>query len=176
VTHSNFNQGERSFSGILPVLAIFISVVAAVFTGLQWWESHSLLLLSMKPSVDFEIADDPDDLPVGIGITNSGPGPAVIKSITYYVDKKVVGEVSKLVDFENLINVPTYDFDEGDTLAVGEHHWLLSYKSKPHGTDEEKKFDDFVDLIDHHLAAEVEFCPVLPGKCFTKCSTKSWCK
>jgi hypothetical protein len=135
-----------------------------------------MLLLSMKPSVDFEIADDPDDLPVGIDIQNSGPGPAVIKSITYYVDKKVVGEVSKLVDFENLENVPTYDFDNGDTLAVGEHHWLLSYKSKPQGRDDQKKFDGFVDLIDHHLAAEVEFCPVLPGDCFTKCSTKGWCK
>ena len=176
MTLPNFNKGEGAFSGILSVLAIFISLGAAVFAGLQWRESHNLLLLSMKPSVEFELEDDPDDLPVGINIQNSGPGPAVIKSVTYYVDKKVIGDVDKVVDFENLQNVPTYDFDEGDTLAVGEHHFLLSYKNKHHGKDEQKQLDQFVDLIDHHLAAEVVFCPVLPGDCFSKCSTKGWCK
>jgi hypothetical protein len=129
----------------------------------------------MKPSVGIELETDTDDFPVGAQIDNAGPGPAVIRSVTYYVDRKMIGDVVKLVDFSNLDEVPTFDFDDGDTLAVGEHHWLLSIRSKPHGKDEEKSFDEFIDLIDHHLAIEVKFCPVLPGDCYTKCSPKGWC-
>jgi hypothetical protein len=154
MTLSSSIRGEKSLSGSLSVVAVVISLVALVFTGLQWRESHNLLLLSMKPSVDFELEDDPDDLPVGFNIQNSGPGPAVIKSITYYADKKVIGDVNKLADFEDLQNIATYDFDEGDTLAVGERHWLLSYKSKPNGKDEEKKLNEFVDLILHSAVCD----------------------
>jgi hypothetical protein len=160
----------------LPWLAVVISLIALLFSGLQWRESHSQLLLSMKPSVDFELLDDPDDLPVTINIQNSGPGPAIIKSITYYEDKKVIGDIDKLLNYRDLSTIQKYEYEEGDTLAVGEHHFLLSQKSKPRGKEEKKMLDEFVDLIDHHLAIEVVFCPVLPGDCFTKCSTKGWCK
>jgi hypothetical protein len=175
---SNSDKGWGKFSGILPVVALVISSFALAITGLQWRESHNQLLLSMKPSVDFEGAFDPDNLPVGINIQNAGPGPAIIKSITYYVDKKVVGDMDKLMNFTDLSAsaIQLYDLTEDSTLAVGEQHWLLSYKRKPHGKDEEKELEDFTDLIAHHLAVEAEFCPVLPGKCFTKCSTKGWCK
>jgi hypothetical protein len=84
--------------------------------------------------------------------------------------------VDKLVDFSNLQNIPTYEFDEGDTLAVGERHWLLSYKNKPHGKKEEKELDDFMDFLEHHLAVEVQFCPALSGECSSRCSTKDGCK
>ncbi len=165
-----------SLANALSAGAFLISLVALVFTGLQWRESHNQLLLSMKPSVDFDTETDIDDLPVGISIGNAGPGPAIIKSIGYYVDKKFVGDVDKLVDFAKLNYIPTFDYEEGDTLAVGERHWLLSYRDKPRGKKEEKELDDFVDFIDHHLAVEVQFCPALPGQCSTKCSTKGWCK
>jgi hypothetical protein len=61
---------------------LLISIVALVFTGLQWRESHNQLLLSMKPSVDFDIETDSDDLPVGVSIGSAGPGPPIIKSVT----------------------------------------------------------------------------------------------
>jgi len=93
---SDSERGKMFLSKSLPWIAVGISLVALVFTGLQWRESHNQLLLSLKPSVDFELLDDPDDLPVGIDIQNSGPGPAVIKSIIYYDDKKLVGDIDKL--------------------------------------------------------------------------------
>jgi hypothetical protein len=64
-------------------------------------------------------------------LATQGPGPAIIKSLTYYVDKKVVGVVDKLLDFgdfADLQNIQSFDFEEGDTLAVGERQWLFSYK------------------------------------------------
>lgn len=170
----------RNLPVILSVLAVLISFAAALFAGLQWKESHNQLLLTMRPSVGVEMNYDPEDLPVGINIQSSGPGTAVIKSLTYYVDKKVVGDMGKLVSFTDPVLSPSaihaYDLSKDATLAVGEQHWLLSYKSKPHGKAEEKELNDFADLIEHHLAVEVQFCPVLPGECFTKCSREGWCR
>jgi hypothetical protein len=76
-------------------LPIVISLVAVFFTGLQWWEAHTQLLLAVKPSVDFYTADDPDSPPVGIAISNAGPGPAIIKSVTFYVDRKSVRDAEE---------------------------------------------------------------------------------
>jgi hypothetical protein len=175
VIPANSDRSKISLSNSLPLIAVVISLVALMFTALQWRESHNLLLLSMRPSVDLEIAEDTEDLPVGIDIQNSGPGPAIIKSITYYSDKKFIGDIDKLSSYTDLSGVSTYDIEEGDTIAVGERHFLVSIKSKPNGKDEQKTMDDFIELIHGHLAVEVRFCPVLPGDCYTKCSTKGWC-
>lgn len=59
-------------------LPIVISLGAVAFTGLQRWEAHTQLFLSVKPSVDFYTGNDPDSPPIGIAISNSGPGPATI--------------------------------------------------------------------------------------------------
>ena len=48
-----------------------------------------------KPHVDFDIENDSDELMVGIAITNAGPGPAAIKAVTYYVDRKPVAEADE---------------------------------------------------------------------------------
>jgi len=71
-------------------LPIVISLGAAGFTGLQWWEAHTDARLAIKPSVDFYIGDDPVEPPVGIAITNAGPGPAIIKAIQFYVNRMPV--------------------------------------------------------------------------------------
>lgn len=36
-------------------------------------EARYLLLLSTKPRVDFQIENDPDQLPIGVAIKNAGP-------------------------------------------------------------------------------------------------------
>jgi len=120
---------------IAMIAPIVVSGAAAGFTGLQWREAHNQLALSMKPVVDFDTADDPDDPPVGIAIANAGPGPAVIKSVIYYVDRKQVkgpeeaAQSGKL----NVDELSAFEFDEGDTLAVGQKEWLFRYRktSKP---------------------------------------------
>jgi hypothetical protein len=68
-------------SNIFSVIAVLVSVVALCFSGLQWRDSHSQLLLSMKPSITLSTDTDPDELPVGISVENAGPGPARIKSV-----------------------------------------------------------------------------------------------
>jgi hypothetical protein len=147
------------------------------FTGLLWREAHGQLLLSMKPSINFTSEDDIDEGAVGIAIENSGPGPAKIKSINYFVGRVPVGDVTKAADFADLgPNVHYLEWEEGDTLAVGEKQWLLKYSKKPRTKQQQQELDEFTDLIDRKLAVQVEFCPVLPGECTKKCSQKGWCQ
>lgn len=170
-------ENKRPFwNGILVAIPILVSLGALYCTWLQSNDTHKLVMLSMKPSVDFDTEDDPDDPPVGIKIENGGPGPAIIKSVIYYVDRKPVGDVTKMVEVEKLNGDETqyFSFDEGDTLAVGGAHWLISHRKR--GKEDQAELNRFIDCIDNHVAIEVEFCPALDGQCYKKCSTKGWCE
>ncbi|MHB8214871.1 MAG: hypothetical protein ACYDDS_02220 [Candidatus Sulfotelmatobacter sp.] len=166
-----------STSSILSVIAMLISLIAVCFTGLQWREAHAQLLLSMKPSVNLPTEDDINEGAVGIALNNSGPGPAKIKSINYFIDRKLVGDVNKALDFSNLgPDVHFLEWEEDGTLGVGEKQWLLKWSKRPHTKKDQQELDEFVNLIDHRLAVQVEFCPVLAGDCSKRCSTKGWCQ
>ena len=156
------------------IVPILISLAAALFTGLQWRETHNQMALSMKPAVDFDTEADLDDPPVVIAIVNAGPGPAVIKSISFYVDRKQVKNADEAAQYGKLDadQLSTFEFDEGDTLAVGEKEWLFRYRktSKP----DQKESERYADFVGEHLAIEAEFCSVL-GDCWVKCSTRGRC-
>jgi hypothetical protein len=154
--------------------ALVISICAAVVSGLTWHEAHNQLLLSMKPTISFMTDDNLDDGAIGISITYSGPGPAVIKSVSYFMDKKPIGDVEKVADLTDL-DIHEVEYEEGDTIGIGETQWLFKYHRRLNAKPK-KAEDDFIDKLDNHLAARVEFCPVIKGECGKRCSTKGWCE
>lgn len=162
-------------ANFFSVIALVLSFAAVCFSGLQWREAHSQLLLSMKPSITLSTDADPDELPVGISVENAGPGPATIKSVTYFVDRKLTKNLEQVIDLADLSEVHYTDLDPGDTLAVGEKEWILKYATKPRTKAEEKKLEELSASIDQHVAVRIEFCPVLPGECGKKCSKEGWC-
>jgi hypothetical protein len=80
---------------IAPVASIGIVLAAAVFSGLQWLDARDQAFLTTKPHVDFDTEDDSDQPIVGIAIMNAGPGPALIKSVSFYVDRKPVADADE---------------------------------------------------------------------------------
>ena len=67
--------------------------------------------------------------------TNAGPGPAAIKAITFYVDRKPVADADEMGRTYAKLPAAELDYqimEPGDTLAVGEKIWLISYR-KPRG-------------------------------------------
>jgi hypothetical protein len=80
----------KHWPGIVAVISLIVAFTSAGFAGLQWYQAREALVLSMKPHVDFDTEDDPDTPPVGIGVRDAGPGPALIKSVVFYVDHKPV--------------------------------------------------------------------------------------
>jgi hypothetical protein len=171
------NIGFWQISG--TVLSLVIALAAAGFTGLQWYETRDALLRSTKPHVDFDVEDDPDEPPVGIAISNAGPGPATIRAVIFYVDRKSVQDAeevaktyAKLSDNEFTYN----EFDPDDTLAVNEKVWLIAYRKPKGGKINQKNIEKFADFIDQNLAIQVTFCStVRESVCWMKCSTKGRC-
>jgi hypothetical protein len=78
------------------VAAALGAIVQAGFLGLQWRETREQAFLASKPHVDFDIESDFDEPMVRIAITNAGPGPAAIKAITFYVDRKPVADAEDM--------------------------------------------------------------------------------
>jgi hypothetical protein len=161
------------------ILTVVFTGLTALFAGFLWWETYIHDVSSVKPTVDFVIGNDPADPPVGIGISNYGPGTAIIKSITFFVDRKSVSDVEEagttyghLSDAELDYN----EFDPGDALPVGPTFWLIRYR-KPRGAKiNQNVVDKFADFVDQHLAIEVIFCSIR-GECWSpKCSTKGRCE
>jgi len=140
-----------STSNRVSWIALAISFVAAVFAGLEWYDnhiarldSHNQLVWSMKPSITFTTGDV-DDKSVGVRLENAGPGIAVIKSISYFVDRRSLKDADEAV--EQFDNVNTFDVDQGDPLAVGEKIWLLRHSAKTHGKKDEAELEKFEDMV-----------------------------
>jgi hypothetical protein len=133
-----------------------------------------------KPSINFFTDVEPEDVPTGIEVSNAGPGPAVVKAITFYVDKKSFGaDVDKALEYLNLDsadNVETMTLDKGDTIGVGEHQWLIVDKTMPDGKAQEADYKRFTEAVDKRIAVKVEYCSTNGNQCSVKCSQDdSWC-
>lgn len=170
---------RRSFwSNTGAAASILIALVAAGFTGLQWHEAHNQLQLTLKPHVDFDTEDETDFPPFGIAIINEGPGPAVVKSLAYFLDRKPMKDLDAAATAGNvsLDHLRYFSMDPGDVMAVQEKDWLLQFKPAHGKKANPKDTDHFADFIDDHLAIEVTFCSVVDETaCWTKCSAKDQC-
>jgi hypothetical protein len=157
--------------------SLVVAGLSAAFTGLQWREAHNQWLFSVKPHVDFDTEDDPDVPPVGIAVNNAGPGPAIVKSVTYYVDRRPVKDYNQAVEYGkiNAEIVGYFELEPGDTLAVGEKDWLLQYRKPRGGKVKQKDLDNFLEFIDQRVTIKVSFCTLTEDLCWEKCSTKGRC-
>ena len=161
----------RKWSLIKDWAPLGISFVALVVALGQLVEQHSDAGLQMRPVVDFYTTTDTSEAKVGIQILNAGPGVALIRKITYFVDGKEVGDYSKGAaksgTDESLVEF--FDFDDGDSMAVNESRWILFRDST-----NKKDLEKFSDFVDDHLAAQVTYCSIF-GRCWVKCSTTGMC-
>ena len=128
-----------------------------------------------KPLITFDTEDDPDAPPFGIAIENSGLGPAIIKSVRYYVDGVQMkdSEAAFKQGHADDDSVNYFDFEPNDALAPGKKEWMVSLDKR--GLRNKKVSNALADLIDDHLGIEVEFCSLAGGDCATRCSNPGHC-
>jgi hypothetical protein len=159
-------------------VAITISMLALLFTALQWINARSATSFATRPLIDFYTEDDVDEPRVGLEILNDGPGAAIIKSVTYYIDDKSVGDYQRADEsYDKRIGLKSadddyvlfLDYDPGDALAPGQSSWMFFRRSS-----QRKDLDKFIDFVDNHLAIGVTYCSVR-NECWQKCSTANRC-
>lgn len=185
------NLGKLFLDWTPPVVAI----AAAVFSSLQWLDAHRQLQQaqealdqtkkqialsqrqyedSIRPLVMFDYEWDAEDSPMGLAIENRGTGPAILKSLTYYVDGRVVSGSEGAVDFARLepSRIDYLDFDPDDPLGVGEKVWIL--RRANHVKRDLQADKPFSEFLQTRVAVLVEYCS-LSGECHAKCSTGGMC-
>lgn len=168
-------------TGSAAILSLIVSMVSLYISHQQSGLSYRQLELSTKPSVDFITANDPEAPPIGLAISNSGPGPARIVWIHYYVDRKLVRDLTEAVDYGKLSkdHFEEMEFEEDDTLAVNDKTWLFKYHRR--GKSDSSEANKFADFVDKNLSAKVRFCSIMadndssPTLCWEKCSAKERC-
>jgi hypothetical protein len=153
-------------------LPMGMSLAAVTFSGLQWIDTHQGMSLSTRPLVNFILENDPDDAAwIGLAIKNNGPGPAILSSVTFYVDHNVVENIDGVAEIGKLDPkmIRSEGYKEGDSLGVGVTEWLFARSTKNRGD-----LDKFVVFINNKLAAHVTYCSI-NGECWEKCSAKGRC-
>ena len=78
-------------------------------------------------------------------------------------------------DLPDDLDVDTLELGEGDTVGVGKTDWLIECRRKPRNKKDQDELDKFYDFLNHHVAVEVTYCPVLGTDCSKKCSVTKWC-
>jgi hypothetical protein len=148
-----------------------ISLLAVIFSGLQWFDAHQQKRLLVRPLVDFVLENDPADAWVGLAIKNNGPAPAIINSITFYVNRKPVADIDEAAEQGRLTpdSIRSAGLEEGDSLGVGRTEWLFARSTKNNA-----ELGRFVDFISEHLSAHVIYCSI-NGECWEKCSSRGRC-
>lgn len=148
----------------LEWIAIIISLAAAGFTGLQWWEARQLLRLANDAFVNVEVDTDPSDYKLGFGVQNAGPGIAHIRSVTYYLDGKPVRSIDDVIDDAKLDYARLREIElKEDDMAPGEIVWIARYNAR------KADLDRATDFFEKHLNVAVEYCSA-GGRCATACA------
>jgi hypothetical protein len=150
----------------LAWVAIIISIIAAAFTGLEWWDSHRQGQLASDATVTFDVDTDNN---LGFGVRNVGPGVAHIRSVKFYLDGKQIFDVDDVIDQAKLDSNRLLETEiTDDYMGPGEIIWILKYRGRKNDQDRA------ADLFENHLTASVEYCAA-GGRCATECTERGKC-
>jgi len=153
-------------------IALGISSLALCISAFQAWQTRRHDRLSVRPLIDFTYEVDGRERNVGLAMENVGLGPAVIRSITIYVDRKAVKDWYEAADYGNFKEhdlLKTFELDKDSVLKIGETMLLF-------GRDTRNKMDldRFIDFVDQRLAVSITFCSI-DDECQTRCSIEGRC-
>jgi hypothetical protein len=147
-----------------------VALCAALFAGLSWLEVYQHDKLEMKPWIDFHTSGGESVTQVGISIENAGPSVALIRSVTFYVDRKPVRDLIDALRSWDLDRGHEHGLELNDSpLRVGQVEWLVEYRA-----ESDKERARVIDFLGNHLAAEAEYCSA-SNDCWKKCSRLDRC-
>jgi hypothetical protein len=155
----------------LDGLALIVACSAAMVSLLVWFENRRPSHASFGAAVTFDIDTLAAKHHFGIGLHNFGPGVAHIQSVTYYLDRAPIEDISDAL--ERLGFDPDHDtgvdLDHGDLAPADDVIWLIDYS--PRDRTEEAKVRE---IMEHRIATAVEYCDANDA-CVRICSQASGC-
>jgi hypothetical protein len=164
-------------SGWLPRWAQWLVLIVVLVSGdavaLPTWDGHARSTkYFQQPTLVFDTEDDPDEYPMGLMVENEGGGPAIIKTVTYYVRKEEVtdGNPASVINASKLDAKQTkfHELKRGEVLGVGEQIWLFWRRENDKADTEEAA--RFASFIDDDLEVKIQY-QSSSGDTFTLCRT-----
>jgi hypothetical protein len=154
----------------LDVIAIAVSLIASVFTGLQWWEAREQRRLANDATVEVDVDTEPGRSKRGIIVRNTGPGVAHIKTVKYYVDGQLVSDINEA--FDRVAKLDSRRLNEveinGDSMGPLERQQILRFDANKSERDRAE------DFFESHLNVTVKYCSA-GGRCETVCADPKHC-
>jgi hypothetical protein len=152
-------------------ISLVISIIAVIFTGLQWHEAREQRHQAIESTLVFDVDTQLAKHVAGISLKNLGPGIARVNSVTYYLDGKALEDASDAfnqtkLDPEGDLGV---DLDRGDSIGPGEVVPLVWYPIKRNGDEARVRA-----LFEEHLQIGVDYCAG-DGNCRRVCTTQGKC-
>jgi hypothetical protein len=157
----------------IAIIGLVVAVASAIFSGLQWHEANQLKKLTFRASVSFYFENDKESSVVGWSVLNSGPGPAKIQSLDYFVNNVRAKDFYDAVIMSGINSdlIGGMLYQEGDNLLVGKTDWIYSLKPKK---QKDQIVDRFIDFAGDHLGLSIRYCSIA-GECETVCSWQGTC-
>jgi hypothetical protein len=164
-------------SGRLPGwvqwMALTVVLVSGDALAFPTWDGHARTTkYFQQPSLVFDTEDDTDEYPMGLLVENEGTGPAIIKTVTYYVHKEEIadGNPETVINAAKLNPQQTkfHELKSGDAFRVGEQLWLFWRSEKDKADNDEAA--RFASFIDDDLEVKIQY-QSLSGDTFTQCRT-----
>jgi hypothetical protein len=154
----------------LDLGAIIISVAAAVFSGLQWWDARESMRLANDATVEIDVDTEPGRSKRGVFVRNAGPGIAHVRTVKYYIDGDLVLDINEA--FERIAKLDSNRLGEVDinasTLSPGERQQILRFDARK---SEQDRAEDFFEA---HVNVAVAYCSA-GGRCETVCADPKQC-
>lgn len=163
---------------LTEVAAVVISFCALILATVQGNETVKSNKISVRPNVDVTFnAVRGSNNPHGFKIKNSGVGPAIIESVSFYVDEKKIeassfdlwGEVFKEISLEvskdysefHIVHLP-----EGYYLEQGQNIYLLMLlPSHTDGESQKREFNSNEWSKLNRLGIKVEYTSMHDERC-----------
>ena len=165
------DEAPRARAARLDWLALIVASIAAILSVIVWLEDRKPAHAPFGAAVTFDIDTLATKHHLGIGLHNFGPGVAHIQSVTYYLDRAPIADISDAL--ERLGFDPDrdtgVDLDHGDLAPADDVIWLIDYS--PRDRAEEAKARD---IMEHRLATAVEYCDA-SDDCVRICSQANGC-
>ncbi|MBV9726092.1 MAG: hypothetical protein JO299_13100 [Gammaproteobacteria bacterium] len=155
----------------MSLRAIIVLIGVLLAAGALWLTSGKSRPERFEAAVAFDIDTLARKHHLGIGLHNFGPGVAHIRSVTYYLDRDRIEDISDALEREGLDadRDTGVDLDHGDLVPPNDVIWLIDYSARSRA--EELKV---TDLMEHRIAIAVEYCDA-QDECARLCSEADGC-
>ena len=153
-------------------IALIVAMFSLAISGFSLYQTSHHDKISLKPLLNFVEEPDDSDPQVGLLLENEGLGPAIIKSVDIFIDRKPVKDWEQAVNYCKIKNsdaVAWTTIEKNEAIKEGKTIALFYRRTK-----NKNGLNSFLDCLDEHLEVLISYCS-FDDECWKKCFNLDHC-